>query len=259
MFGQKTQPEWFFDSSVHLEAVSRLLYLVENREPIGLLQGADGSGRTRVLSRLREELTATGATVIMIDLAGMDEDSALWQCLESLSARTRPNMKRHELLSLLRDELAGRARCGVMTVVLLDNMQRAAADMTGLLRILMAMNSQCHGMLTAVVASNCRLPDSIPCDLLVPVQLPELDSAESSDFVRSLISQQSEHPSSIDESAVRAISITSVGNAAKMARLCALLRVVQEISPDTRITEETVYSLLAEFSGQNLQPIMRAS
>ncbi len=261
MFGQKTQPEWFFDSSIHLEAVSRLLYLVENREPLGLIQGSDGSGRSKVLSRLREELSRTGAMSIAINLSGMDEESALWQVADSLGTRTRASMRRHEILALIRDELTGRARCGVQTVLLLDDYHRAVGDLSIFMRVLIAFSTQCQGMLCSVVASDRSLPGEFSSYSLVPIRLSELDSAESSDFVRTLIGQQSAQPSRIDESAVRAISATSIGNAAKMSRICALLRVVQEASPETRITEETIYSLLSEFAFDNSvsPPVMRAS
>ena len=262
MFGQKTQPEWFFDSSVHLEALSRLLYIVENHEPLGLVQGPDGSGRSRILSRLQEEITRTGTMVVSLTLSGMDEESALRQVVEGLAVRTKPTMRRHEILTLLRDELCGRARCGIQTVVLLDDFHRAAGDLSMLLRILKAMSTQCSGMLTVLLASASPLPAEFNADALVPVLLSDLDSAESSDFVRSLIGHQSIREFSVDESAVRAISLTSVGNAARMSRLCALLRVIHETSPETHITEDTVYSLLAEFTSGHLGPapsVMRAS
>ena len=261
MFGQKTQPEWFFDSSIHLEAVSRLLYLVENREPLGLIQGSDGSGRSRVLSRLREELSRTGTMSISINLSGMDDESALWQVAESLGTRPRTSMRRHEVLGLIRDELNGRARCGVQTILLLDDYHRAVGDLSVFMRVLIAFSTQCQNMLCSVVASDKPLAGELSSYSLVPIRLQELDSVESSDFVRSLISQQSVLPSNVDESAVRAISKTSIGNAAKMSRICALLRVVQEASPGTRVTEETIYSLLSEFSYDNtISPnVMRAS
>ena len=44
--------------------------------------------------------------------------------------RTRPSMRRFELMSLLRDELAGRARCEVQTVILLDDLHRAIGDLS---------------------------------------------------------------------------------------------------------------------------------
>lgn len=258
MFGHQTQSEWFFDSSVHLEAVSRLLYLVESHEPLGLVQGPDGSGRSRVLGRLREELSRTGIMTVPLPLSGMDEESALWQLAEGLCARLRPSMRRHELLSLVRDELSGRGRCGVQTVILLDDFHRAAGDMNMLLRVLRAMSDQSDGMLTVIVTSGKSLPVEFS-ETLVPIHLSELDSAESSDFARHLMTHQSVRPASVDESAVRAISLTSVGNAAKISRICALLQVIHETSPETHITEETVYSLLSEFATGNGSPVMRAS
>lgn len=258
MFGHKTQAEWFFDSSVHLEAVSRLMFLVESREPLGLVQGPDGSGRSRVLARLREELARNATMTLPLSLSGLDEESALWQTAEGLCARVRPSMRRHELLSLVRDELCGRGRCHVQTVILLDDFHRAAGDMSMLLRVLRAMSDQSSGMLTVIVASAGSLPPEFS-ETLIPIQLSELDSVESSDFARSLMGQQSIRLASIDESAVRAISLTSVGNAARISRICALVQVIHETSPEMPITEETVYSLLSEFSSGNAQHVMRAS
>jgi hypothetical protein len=265
MFGQKTQSAWFFDSSVHLEAVSRLLYLAENRESLGIVSGPDGSGRSKVLSKVREELTRYGTMTLLKNLSGLDDEAALWQLAESCSPRVRSTMRRHELLSLLRDELTGRAQCGVQTVVLLDDYQRAISDLSTFLRILLSMASQCNGMLTIIVATGKPLPAEFASQAFVPIQLAPLDTAESSDFVRSLMSRQAIRLSSLDESAVRAISITGTGNAAKMSKICELLRVIHETSPDTRITEETVYSVLSEFSTDAHSsavvhpPVMRAS
>ena len=72
MFGQKTQPTWFFRSSGHVEAVSRLMYLVESREPVGVITGPDGSGRTRVLERTAQELQRTGESAILMNLGGLE-------------------------------------------------------------------------------------------------------------------------------------------------------------------------------------------
>ena len=77
MFGLKKQTAWFFDSSVHLEAVSRLLYLIESGEAFGVISGPDGSGRTRILTRLREEIERTGKLVVSLNVAGLDENAAL--------------------------------------------------------------------------------------------------------------------------------------------------------------------------------------
>ena len=248
MFGQTIQSAWFFDSSVHLEAVSRLLYLVDSHEPFGVVCGPDGSGRTRVLSKLREELQRIGTVVVSLNLAGMDEESVLWQLANCVGSIVRSGMKRYEVLLALRDELIGRGQCGVQTVIMLDDMHRTAGDMNPLLRLLMTLNSQCQGLLTVIVASDTHLPIETEEHVLVRVSLSVLDTAESSDFVRSLARRHFIGGSALDESAVRAVSEAAQGNAAGMARVCELLRVVHEASPETRITGDTVRAVLDELA-----------
>ena len=246
MFGYKTQPAWFFDSSIHLEAVSRLLYLVESHEPLGSICGLDGSGRTRVLSKLREELARSGTSVISMNLSGLDEASALWQLASRVSAGTRPDMQRHELLILVRDELCGLGHCGLQNVILLDDFHRSLGDQSVLLRILLALTAQCQGLLTIVVASDKPLSVEFAQHSFIHVSLSSLDSAESADFVRTLLRRNSIRPSAGEDSAVRVISEMATGNAARMSRICELLRVLHQASPETRINAETVRSLLAE-------------
>ena len=116
MFGQKKQTAWFFDSSIHLEAVSRLLYLIDAGESFGVICGSDGCGRTRVLARLREEVERTGKFVVSLNVAGLDTATALTELVTSISSSARRSMGFHELVPLLRDELAGRAHCGMHSV-----------------------------------------------------------------------------------------------------------------------------------------------
>ena len=248
MFGQTIQAAWFFDSSVHLEAVSRLLYLVDSHEPFGVVYGPDGSGRTRVLSKLREELQRSGTVVLSLNLAGMDDESALWQLANCVGSTVRSGMKRYELLSAVRDELIGRGQCGVQTVIMLDDMHRTSGDMKPLLRMLMTINSQCHGRLTVIVATDSPLSIETEEHALVRVSLSVLDTAESADFVRSLARRHAISGSALDESAVRAVSEAAQGNAAVIARVCELLCVVHEASPETRITGDTVRAVLRELA-----------
>ena len=159
MFGQKKQTAWFFDSAVHLEAVSRLLYLIEVGEPFGVICGPDGSGRTRILTRLREEIERTGKFVVSLNVSGLDENAALAEVTSAVSSSVRRGMARHELVSVLRDEMAGRMHCGVHTVLLIDDLHRAESDLESFLRVMAALNagsrnSGGHGKLTVVVTSD---------------------------------------------------------------------------------------------------------
>jgi general secretion pathway protein A len=253
MFGQKKHTPWFFDSSIHLEAVSRLMYLVEVSEPFGVVCGADGSGRTRILTRVRQEIERTGKQVVSLNLAGLDETAALTQLVTSVSASARRNMARHELVALLRDEIAGRSHCGVHSVVLIDDLHRADSDMESFLRILTALNSGApnaggQGKLTVIVASDRPLTNGLSVESLLQIRLTPLDSAESFEFVRSLARRHGIADSSLHDNTIAAIHHMSRGNTARMKRVCELLAVLHEASPETLINTETVTAVIQELS-----------
>lgn len=253
MFGQKKHNAWFFDSSIHLEAISRLMYLIEMNEPFGVVCGADGSGRTRILNRVRQETERIGRLVVSLNVAGLDETAALTGLATSVSSTARRRMARSELVSLLRDEIAGRSHCGVHSVVLIDDFHRADGDLGSFLRILTALNanpsgSGNQGKLTVIVASDRPLTNGLSVEALLQIRLTPLDSVESSEFVRSLARCHGIVDGVLHDSTIAAIHQLSRGNTARMTRICELLAVLHEASPETLINTETVSAVIQELS-----------
>lgn len=262
MFGQRQSSAWFFNSSVHLEAVSRLLYLVENHEPLGIVTGRAGSGRTRTLTRLREELRGSPVLTTMINVSAMDDASLLWQSADYLCGNAGKSLHHPELLTAMQDQLTGRANCGVQTVILLDDFHRAAGDLSVSLRTFRALHARCRQMLTLILVTDRPLPDEFQFTASIPVVIEELDGHESQEFAQELIQRDLPAPSRVEASAVRAIALASAGNVSMLSKICAWVKVVQQASPERRINEETIYSLLTEFSpGASVatRPLMRAS
>ncbi|HQX52644.1 MAG TPA: ATP-binding protein [Planctomycetaceae bacterium] len=248
MFGEKKQSAWYFDSSIHLEAFSRLLYLIEVGEPFGVICGPDGSGRTRILNRLREEAERIGKQVISLNLAGLDEDTALAEFATCVTSSARRNMPRHQLICALRDEMAGRAHCNSHTVLMLDDLHRAQSDMESFLRVLTALNAGGQGKLTVIVASDRPLENGLSLESLLQIRLTALDVAESSDFVRSLVRRHGVPTAAIDETAIRAIHELSRGNTARMARVCELIGILHEASPGVHVSADTVSAVMNELT-----------
>lgn len=255
MFGQKSNPTWFFDSLMHQEAVCRLMYLVESQVALGLINGPDGSGRTRVLNRLREELSRTSTSVVSLSLSGVDAETAMWQIANSLCFGLKSNASRRELLQRLRDELIGRSQCGLQTVFLIDDVHRSMDDPSSLVRLLLSVSEQTQGRITVVLASGKSFPAEFADHCLVRVDLAAMDSAESSDFVRTLVKQTLRKASVVDESAIRAVADFGMGNTARITRICELLKVVHETSPESRISEETVEAMVMELSPDSHRPM----
>ena len=74
------------------------MYLVEVNEPFGVVCGADGSGRTRILTRVRQETERIGRQVVALNVAGLDETAALTGLVTSISSSASRKMARHELV-----------------------------------------------------------------------------------------------------------------------------------------------------------------
>ena len=248
MFGQKTQPTWFFRSTGHVEAVSRLMYLVESREPAGVITGPDGSGRTRVLERTAQELQRTGQTAVVMNMGGMDDEAALWQLAGRLCCNVRSSLRRHELLTALRDELAGRGQCGQHTTLLLDDLHRSEINEGIFLRFLLgiALSGSCP--LTVIGAVRHEIPPELAEHVYVPIRLQRLNVAESAVFVRELLQRLGLPPGACDEHAIRETAAVGSGLPSRLFRLCDLIQVYALAWPGTPIHADIVRSLAAELA-----------
>ena len=250
MFGSSFGSQWFFDGSTHVEAFNRLMYLAESREAIGWLTGPDGSGRTVVLNRFRHELERSGFAVTMLNLSGMDQQMALSSLADALRLSSDRASTPSRLVRLLGEEFCGRADCNVYSIVLIDDAHRAVDGATALIRMLLAMRARCGNGLTVIVASETSTAVDLTSDALIRVALTPFDSTEAADFVRTLVSQNGLRVSATDESVVRAISDCSAGSAARITRLCRLLKVVQDATPELPLTADSVHAIHRELLPQ---------
>lgn len=243
MFGGSSNSGWFFESAMHVEAMSRLMYLAESREALGWLTGPDGSGRTHVLSRLKTELEAASFAVTLLNVSGMDQSIALASLADAAGFADASGATPAGVMRGLADELRGRGSCNLHTVVMLDDVHRAVDEGHGLIRILLALRARCGNRLTVFAASNSVAPADIADDALVRIGLTLLDATESEAFVVAFARQHRLPILTADSSIAQTISECAAGSPARIARLCRLLKVVSEASPDVELTQNTVLAI----------------
>src|SRR5574340_989475 len=65
-------PQFFFQSPGHEEALARLHFLVDQHHRVGLLMGPAGSGKSLMLEVFAEQLRRTGRTVARLNLLGVE-------------------------------------------------------------------------------------------------------------------------------------------------------------------------------------------
>lgn len=248
MFGQKTQPSWFFSSAKHAEAVNRLVYLVECREPVAVLSGPDGSGRSRVLDRAGGELKRAGDRVLMLSLAGLDSEGALWQLVSRLSSGLvhAGSLRRPEMLHRLRDELAGLSQCGTHTTLLLDDVHRADADTDVLLRFLVSLAASGSCSVSLVAATESEIPKALGDHVYLPVRLERFTAAESAGFAVEQLRRLGIETEQMDGSALRAIHEVTRGLPLRLQQLCELLQAWTEAWPGSELSADAVRMIGAE-------------
>ena len=71
-------PQFFYPSPTHDEALARLHFIVEERRRLGLLMGPAGSGKSFMLELFAPQLRRSGRKVAMLNLIGVEPDEMLW-------------------------------------------------------------------------------------------------------------------------------------------------------------------------------------
>ena len=80
-FHEGHDPQAFYQSPTHEEALARLHFLVEQRRRLGLLLGPEGSGKSLLLELLAADLRRHGPVVASVNLTGISGDEMLWSIL----------------------------------------------------------------------------------------------------------------------------------------------------------------------------------
>ena len=125
-FHENFDPQSFYQSATHEEALARLHFLVEQRRRLGLLLGPEGSGKSFLLEMFANDLRRHGPVVARVNLTGISGDEMLW----SLAGQFGRNLDRCDqtpvLWRALSDRLAAFRYQQVDTVVLIDDADKAA-------------------------------------------------------------------------------------------------------------------------------------
>ncbi|HIE99103.1 MAG TPA: ATP-binding protein [Planctomycetes bacterium] len=246
MFGQAIGKSWFFSSSVHTEAVSRLLYVAEQGEPFVFLQGEHGCGKSTLLKQVQAECSRFGHSTVLINLAALDQAAFLWHLCGGLSIVPRAEQSQTELMSAVRDELVGRSLCNHRTVILLDDFARAAECVAPIIDFLAAINQQTDGAVSVIAAAEYVASPELQRLSALKVRLRRLTDADSSAFAVEFLQFLSVSPEAVAGDAVDTIVEMAEGSPAHLTRLCQLISVAVEATQNLVIDAEVLAVLTEE-------------
>ena len=226
---------WFAETAVHGEALARLDFIVEHRRRIGLLRGAEGTGKSTILQQLfRRRKRYQQADMVFVDLTGMESHELLWHLAAGLHLSPNDADTPLQLWRSLEDTLNGLLYAGRQTVFFFDHFDPMQQDVLRVVERLQHLESALAGWTTTIIAV-CNGRSLEKMNSLVElsdfrIELKPLDQTQTSVYVQELLKQAGAQQQIFEEGALAQIHRYSSGIPREINRICdfVLLAATQE-------------------------------
>ena len=148
-------------------------------------------------------------------------------------------------MTAIRDELVGRSLCNHQTVILLDDFTRADEDVAPIIDFLSGINQQTDGAVSVIAAAESVTSPELQRLSALKVHLRRLPNADAVAFIQEFLNFLSVPQPSVTSDAVAAIVEHAEGSAAHLIRVCRMVGVAVDATPDL-IIDADVLSMLTE-------------
>lgn len=215
----------FHDSPQHEEALSRLLYLVDERRRCGLLTGDAGTGKSLLLDLVRQHAHAVGREFQLFDLAGVTGGELLSRVCGSLPQYPPANEPQQQWLQI-EEHLRALPVFDRSLVWMFDSFEQAGMGALSTLERLLAVCGRSAGYVTIIVATRLqRLPasaDRLAEAIELRAELARLPQTQTAAFVNHLSRQAGAKRLLFDADALELVHDLSHGVPRSILRLCDL-------------------------------------
>lgn len=145
-------PQSFYQSPTHEEALARLHFLVEQRRRLGLLMGPAGSGKSLLLEVFADGLRRSGRPVAKVDLLGVQPAEMLAMLAAGFELAADPSASVAALWRAVTDRLLEYRYQQLDTVILLDDADHADQQILNQVTRLARYDRSPESRLTLVLA-----------------------------------------------------------------------------------------------------------
>lgn len=223
-FQRTLDREWFVNGPTADEALSRLLFLVEESRRCGILVGAAGTGKSFLLAVLQDRARRMGRLVVRLNCAAMERDELLQQLTDELSLPAGAATDPARRWRMLQQDLEGRRITGPALLLLLDQFDQAAPGCEVVVERLFAMAESLAAPVCFVVAAR-QAQGLNPAARVAEfselrMELGPWSPGECSQYIQETLQRAGATRDAFTSPAVFRVWVQSRGIPARVARLC---------------------------------------
>ncbi len=244
-----TRSDTFYCGPNQEEVLARLHYCVERSQPLGLLVGPDGSGKSRLLNVLGQQLRTSGHRVVLLNLLASDQRALLMGLATGLQCRVRPNDTIDRLWQVVSDYCAANRYLRQPTVFLFDDVDQTPDSVTrAIVRLLRGCRAD-EAHTTTIVSAHADRVSQLDARLLdlasLRIELEAWDVADVERYVANVISQTTETAATFTPDAITRLQTIAAGQARRICQLVALAFAAAAASA-TPVVDATTIDAVAE-------------
>ncbi len=246
-----------FESPAYEEALSRLLFIIEQQRHCGILFGPTGAGKSLMLEQVGRIVRRASREIAVVDVHSRSGTEILWELCGELGLSPRFGDSAFILWRRVMDHFLANPGQELPTVVILDHADQGVEESAFLVSRLVHLASQGRGLtlILAVRAGHLGdLPEAFRDATDIRVELTWFDRAQTGAFIRSVFYSPTEELPVFEEAAIDRLFAISQGSPRALTHLCDLSLLAALAAGEAAVTEPLVLSAAADLQITGTNP-----